>query len=105
MITFDQTYMKSFAFVIPVIILMISWVNGHSKNVVVLWLNDNEIICNAGLGCENESIDQGRTYVDKNIHISNCFFSRYLEYSGYGGVIYFTASNCSITVFVLQLEE
>ena len=68
-------------------------------NVVVLWLNDNEIICNAGLGCENESIDQGRSYVDKNINISNCFFKRYLEYSsGNGGVIYVSGGSYSMNI-------
>ena len=45
--------------------------------VPLLWLNDNEIICNVGLGCERESLDRGRSYIDKNINISNCFFSRY----------------------------
>jgi len=64
----------------------------------VLWLNDNEIICNVGLGCENESIDQGRSYVDKNINISNCFFLRYSSYSGNGGVIYVSASSCSMNI-------
>jgi len=63
-----------------------------------LWLNDNEIICNVGLGCESESIGQGRSYVDKNINISNCFFSRYSSYSGNGGVIYVSASSCSMNV-------
>jgi len=61
-------------------------------------LNDNEIICNVGLGCENESIDQGRSYVDKNINISNCFFSRSSSYSGNGGVICVTVSSCSMNV-------
>jgi len=61
-------------------------------------LNDNEIICNVGLGCENESIDQGRSYVDKNIDISNCFFSRSSSYSGDGGVIYVSASSCSMNI-------
>jgi len=61
-----------------------------------LWLNDNEIICNVGLGCENESIDHGRSYVDKNINISNCFFSRSSSYSGHGGVIYVYVSSCSM---------
>jgi len=61
-------------------------------------LNDNEIICNVGLGCENESIGQGRSYVDKNINISNCFFSRSSSYSGDGGVIYVSASSCSMNV-------
>jgi len=64
----------------------------------VLWLNDNEIICNVGFGCENESIGQGRSYIDKNINISNCFFSRYSSYSGHGGVICVTASSCSMNV-------
>jgi len=64
----------------------------------VLWLNDNEIICNVGLGCESESIGQGRSYVDKNINISNCFFSRSSSYSGNGGVICVTASSCSMNV-------
>jgi len=64
----------------------------------VLWLNDYEIIYNVGLGCENESIGQGRSYVDKNINISNCFFSRYSSYSGDGGVIFVSASSCSMNV-------
>jgi len=70
---------------------------GRRYNILyfVLWLNDNEIICNVGLGCESESIDQGRSYVDKNINISNCFFSRSSSYSGDGGV---TASSCSMNI-------
>jgi len=73
---------------------------GRRYNILyfVLWLNDNEIICNVGLGCESESIDQGRSYVDKNINISNCFFSRSSSYSGRGGVIYVSASSCSMNV-------
>jgi len=66
--------------------------------VPLLWLNDNEIICNVGLGCECESIDQGRSYVDKNINISNCFFSRYSSYSGDGGVIYVNVGSYSMNV-------
>ena len=52
-----------------------------------LWLNDNDMFWNVGLGCTNESIDQGRSYLDKNINISNCFFSRNSLYDGNGGVI------------------
>jgi len=66
--------------------------------VPLLWLNDNEIIYNVGLGCESESIDQGRSYVDKSINISNCFFSRYLSYSGDGGVIYVSGGSYSMNV-------
>jgi len=61
-------------------------------------LNDNEIICNVGLGCESESISQGRSYVDKNINISNCFFTRYSSYSGDGGVIYVNVGSYSMNV-------
>ena len=65
---------------------------------VPLWLDDCEIIWDAGVGCESESIDQGRSYVDENINIALCFFSRYLSYHGYGGVIYLTASSCSMNI-------
>ena len=64
-----------------------------------LWLDDNEIIWDAGLGCEKESIDQGWSYVNTNINISLCFFSRYLEYSGHGGVIFVSASSFSMNIF------
>jgi len=63
-----------------------------------LWLNDIEIIWDVGLGCENESIDQGRAYVDKNINIALCFFVRYLTYSGYGGVIYVNSGSYSMNI-------
>ena len=33
-------------------------------------------ILGVGVGCENEIIDQGRSYYIKNINISNCYFSR-----------------------------
>jgi len=61
-------------------------------------LNDNEIIWDVGLGCESESINQGRSYVDKNNNISLCFFSRYLSYSGNGGVICVSVSNFSMSI-------
>lgn len=37
--------------------------------------------------CINSSIDNGRSYTDMNIDISNCVFSRLSEYTGSGGVI------------------
>ena len=65
---------------------------------LLLWLNDNEVIYNVGLGCESESIDQGTSYIDKNINISNCFFSRYSHYSGDGGVIYVNGGSYSMNI-------
>jgi len=45
-----------------------------------------------------ENIDQGRSYYNKNINISNCFFSRYLSYSGDGGIIYVSGGSYSMNV-------
>ena len=59
----------------------------NSSKVPLLWLNGNGIIWDVGLGCESESIDQGRSYIDKNINISLCFFARYSKISGDGGII------------------
>ena len=61
-------------------------------------LNDNEIIWDLGVVCENESIDQGRSYFQENIDISLCFFSRYLSYSGKGGVIYVNGGSYSMNI-------
>jgi len=66
--------------------------------VPLLWLNDNEIICNVGLGCESESIDQGRSYFNVTIDISHCFFSRSSSYSGHGGVIYVNGGSYSMNI-------
>ena len=56
---------------------------GNSPIMPLMSMSDFDI----SLGCENESIDQGRSYVDKNIDISNCYFSRVLSISEDGGVI------------------
>jgi len=34
------------------------------------------LIWGVGLGCENENIAQGRSYLDKNVDISDCNFVR-----------------------------
>ena len=72
--------------------------NRNYSYVPLLWLNDNEIIMDSGLGCENESIGQGRSYEDKNISITNCFFSRYLQFYDDGGVIYVNSHSCSMNI-------
>jgi len=69
-----------------------------SKIWPLLRLSDNEIIWNIGVGCERESIGQGRSYVDRSINISNCFFTRYLTYSGWGGIINVYVSSCSMNI-------
>jgi len=50
------------------------------------------------IGCESQHMDQGRSYVDKSIIISNCFFSRMSVYSGNGGVIFVDGGSYSMNV-------
>ena len=65
----------------------------NTSIVPLLRSKRNDIIWGVGFGCESENIDEGRSYVDKNINISDCFFSRYLTYSGDGGVIFVSGSS------------
>jgi len=62
-------------------------------------LNSNDILWGVGLGCENSTTDQERSYVDKNIDISQCFFSRSSKFSGRGGVIYIDGGTYSMKVY------
>jgi len=54
-------------------------------------------------GCEGELLDNGRSYYNISIAIENCFFSRLLQYSSDGGVIYIFGGshtmNITITMF------
>ena len=61
-------------------------------------MNDNVFIMDVGFGCENERIDQGRSYLDKIINISDCFFSRNSIYSGYGGIIHISVTPCTMNI-------
>jgi len=68
------------------------------KSPNIAQLNKNEILRGSGFGCELENIAQGRSYVDININISNCFFSRSSLYSGNGGVIYVSGGTYSMNI-------
>jgi len=68
----------------------------RQPSVHQLYLSDI-IWCN-GFGCESESIDQGRSYYQMNISISDCFFSRSLAISGNGGVIFVDGGSYSMSV-------
>jgi len=48
--------------------------------------------------CVNEYIDQGRSFDDIDIEISNCFFTRTSTYNGNGGVIYVNGGFLSMSV-------
>jgi len=49
-------------------------------------------------GCINESVSQGRSYIDGNISIYDCLFVRSSQYSGTGGVIYVLNGLCSMNI-------
>jgi len=70
--------------------------NPSNVPISSLWLN--HILWRVGLGCVNESIEQGRSYYNMNINISNCFFSRFSLYIWDGGVIYATQLSRSMYV-------
>jgi len=66
---------------------------------ILLWMNENNIIWGVNLVCVNESIKQGRSYSfddvfnEMDVNISNCYFSRFSDYLGDGGVIYVVDSS------------
>ena len=57
-----------------------------------------QLKCLVYLGCINESINQGRSYVDKNINISDCSFSRLSAFAGDGGVISVYGVSCTMII-------
>jgi len=61
--------------------------------------NDISIIWWVGFGCENESMDQGCSYSQMNINISDCFFSRSLIHSSDGGVIYVLDDSYKMSIY------
>jgi len=72
--------------------------NSSIGHLISLWLNDNDNTRGVGLGCVSESIDQGRSYYLRNINISYCFFTRYLTFSGNGGVICVNTGSFSMNI-------
>jgi len=63
-----------------------------------LWFNENGVIWGFDLGCESESIGQGRSYFNISIDITHCFFSRLSLDIGNGGVIYVDGGDYSINI-------
>jgi len=61
--------------------------------------NDYYTIGGVSGQCPNEFIASGRSYVDVNIDISNCYFIRYSTFTaGKGGIIYVSASSYSMNI-------
>lgn len=57
--------------------------------------NNYEVLSN---NCINESIEQGRSYVNVSIDISQCVFYRYSKFIGDGGVIFVNGGSYSMVV-------
>jgi len=71
------------------------------KTIITLIAPELSIDCinwRTGMGCEMETIIQGRSYMDKNINISHCFFSRSSQFSGSGSVIYVSGGTYMMNV-------
>jgi len=56
------------------------------------------MVSGVGYGCINASVAQGRSYLNDNINVSDCFFSRTTKLSGSGGVIYVSGGFLSMSV-------
>ena len=66
--------------------------------ILLLWKNENIFAWGIGFGCVSENIDQGRSFINMNVNISNCFFSRSSVYSGNGGVIFVNGDDYSVDI-------
>jgi len=86
--------------IITIIVKLLSQKNGNNlPNRIYLCFSDS--IWHLGFGCQNETISQGRSYLEMNINISNCFFSRFCTFngdSGYGGVIQVGTGSLSMII-------
>ena len=65
-------------------------------NLPRLWSRD--FLWGMSLGCKNETIELGKSYENENISISQCYFSRMLESSSKGGVIYVVGGSFSMNI-------
>ena len=59
---------------------------------------DHGFVFGVCFGCESENTDQQRSYLDKNINIARCFFSRTTTFSGNGGVICINGGSYSMMI-------
>jgi len=73
-------------------------INIFTQTGTILWFNNTSSLFGVCLGCLNENLAQGRSYVDANINVSDCFFTRSSQYNGYGGVIYVSGGSFSMNI-------
>jgi len=70
----------------------------EKKTPIMFQLSNILKICGVSFECESENITQGRSYVNKNISISDCYFSRASQYDGRGGIIYVNDGDFSMYI-------
>jgi len=86
---------KKCFFLIP---LLFVFLTNTQYSSIIPQHNGNRFVCGTVFECEMEKISEGRSYSQNNITISDCFFIRSSEYYYDGGVIYVSASSCSMNV-------
>ena len=71
-------------------------ISNNSPIIPLLNIKDNNWVIS--LGCTDEQLEEGRSFFQKSISISNCLFSRSLVFSGNGAVIYVSDGSYSMNV-------
>jgi len=71
------------------------FVEGTSFHKILIILDQPWVV---HVNCESENLDQGRSYQNKTIDISDCFFSRSFSYFDNGGVIFVSGGTFSMNI-------
>jgi len=76
--------------------------DGNNSNCFLyfenLYSNDYKKIKGISIGCISEKLNNGRSYFNTSITVSDCFFSRLSMYSGFGGVIFVSGGSYSMNI-------
>ena len=110
-ITIKSTFKHSFFMNSSLLLIVWGYLRNIDKKTFIskLWKRENsqhrilqqlfkDFLVGGGYNCNNESIEQGRSYSNIGIDISDCFFSRSQQYSGYGSVIYVKIETLSMDI-------
>jgi len=106
-----SSYLQSFLKVILNFSTVIIRNLTEAKHLISIFKNESHLLRTLGIvpgpkipinyrnsGCINEKIEQGRSYTNINISITDCFFSRSLSHTGNGGVIFIGVSSKSLVM-------
>ena len=98
---------RAFFFISLILCFSIKLNGKHKSNILLkkLSLNSFNDIWSVSMGCESQNINQGRSYNNINISISDCFFSRSSSYTGNGGVIYINIASISMSISISMFHN